>query len=159
MDQKDDLLERMGWDEEKLKRVQELISQREERRFARTKKLVRILALIALVGAILILIDILSHGKGAPVPVDFMNKRATIAEWVRSGFIKSINDTASTIVIDEATWSKMSEVRKNAIALLFKAYFMEASGNKQFKFTVRGSSSNKLLLSIDNPGVGTKENP
>jgi hypothetical protein len=70
--------------------------------------------------------------------------------------VKSIDDTAFKIMIDEALWDEMSGARKNAVAMLLRAYYTQKSGGKKFRLAVMGNSSQKLLVSIDSPEADSK---
>lgn len=152
----DNLLRRKGWDEDRLQRLQKFAAEREERRHAKARKLVRVLAIVALLGLTSIVIEMLTRDKPVAVPINFLDQKGTVAEWRQSGFVKSIDDTAFKIVIDEALWDKMSGARKNAVAMLLRAYYTQKGGGNKFRLAVMGNSSQKLLVSIDSPEANTE---
>jgi len=147
----DDFVRRKGWDEEKVKQLQKFAAKREERRIAEARKHVRVLAIIALLGFIAIVVEIITRDKPVTVPINFLDQKGTVAEWRQSGFLKSVDDSASKFVFDEAIWNKVSEARKNAVAMLLRAYYTEKSGGKAFRITMIGNSSQKVLVIVDSP--------
>jgi hypothetical protein len=145
----EDFLKRKGWDEDRLQRLQKFTVEREERRLAKARRLVLVLAIVASLGVTSIVIEMMTRDQQVAIPINFMDQKGTVAEWMQSGFVKSIDDSAFTIVIDETLWNEMSGARKKAVAMLLRAYYPQRGGGNTFRLTVRGHSSQKLLVSID----------
>ena len=147
----------MGWQAEQRKRILERAAAGTEARIRkRNKSLVSMIIVTAVVGTAVILIDNATRGKGALLPIDFTNQPATVSNWKRLGFIRSIDDTASAVVVDETVWKKMSLGERQAVVMLLASYCAAQNHRSDYRLTINGHLSHELLASIDDKKVIVK---
>lgn len=126
---------------------------RESARLAKPKllhstKLVHVLAAVALIGAVLIVADMMSRKSGAGPAIDFRNQQATIVHWLSTGFVKSIDDSSGTVVVNEKTWVSITRDKRMGIALFLRDYYSTRNGKQLKSLTVKGDASMDILARI-----------
>lgn len=139
------------WDNDKVKRFERYAASLQEKRLARMKQLVRVLAIVAVLGLVVILIDVFTRNRVPKIPIDFIDQAGTVAEWKQTGFVKSVNDSAIAIVVDEATWQKISTEKKLAIASLLKAHYSQKGKARSDRLIITGDLSGRTFATIEIP--------
>jgi len=146
----------MGWQEEQRKRILARAAITEARIRKRNKSLIRMIIVVVILGATVILIDNATRGKGAILPIDFTNQPVTVSTWKHIGFIKSIDEQRSSVVVDESVWKKMSVGERQAVVMLLASYCATQNHRTEFSLMVTGDLSHLLLASIDDKRVMMK---
>jgi hypothetical protein len=146
----------MAWMEEEQKRMIADTAERGEARRAQNKKIIRIAGAVAILALGVLAVDLFTGEKGARLPMDLGDPEGTVAEWEREGFVKSIDETASTIVVDETIWNDISNDEKTTIVAFLGSYCSERRGAEEPIISIRGHASKALLGSIDSVGMTIK---
>jgi hypothetical protein len=141
------------------KKIKLTSKQREERRLRQTKRLNLFLFCVVVVGLMLSLFHFIGRYKGSDVSIDFADRQSTIRTWKQSGFVKSMDDTAGTLVMNEALWNKLSTPQKESVVILLRAFYAERSGTKESKLIIKGDLSQKLLVSREVVSISGKLKP
>ncbi|MBF8296589.1 MAG: hypothetical protein HW389_3134, partial [Bacteroidetes bacterium] len=115
----------MAWMEEEQKRIIADAAERGKGRRAQYKKIIRIAGVVAFLALVVLAVDMFTREKGARLPMDLGDPDGTVAEWEREGFVKSIDDTASTVVVDETVWNEISDDEKTTIVAFLGSYWSE----------------------------------
>jgi hypothetical protein len=143
--------------ENKLKSLKPISNKREERRLKQIKRLNLFLLFVVIFGFIIILIDFVGHRSESAVPIDFNDQNRTIREWKQSGFVKSMDDTSRTLVMNETLWNELSTPRKESVVIFLRGYYAQQSGTKESKLTIKGDVSQKLLVSSEVASISSKQ--
>jgi len=146
----------MTWQEKQRDRILARASYTEARIRERNKKIIRAIIGMAVLGGVLVLIDNASKDKGALVPIDFRDQAGTVSNWQRIGFVKSINQPAAEVTVDEVEWNKMAVGERRAVAMLLAAYCASQNQKTVYRLTIKGHVSKKLLAAIDDKRVMVK---
>jgi len=80
----------------------------------------------------------------------------TITEWKESRFVKSINNSIGTLVINEARWNELSTPQKEGVVKLFRSFYARQSGTKESKLIIEGDFSGQLLISAEVVSISSK---
>ncbi len=143
----------MSWTEEEQKRLIADGAERGEKRRAEYKKFIRIVGIVAFLAFVVLAVDMITREKGARLLLDLSDPQGTVAGWEREGFVKSIDRTFSTVVVDEAVWKEISPAEKTTIVAFLGSYLAEKRGVPQAVFSIRGLNSQALLAGIDSVGM------
>ena len=122
------------------------------------KRLNLVLLFVVILGLIIILIDFVGHHNEAAVPLDFVDQNGTIRGWKQSGFVKSMDDTTQTIVINEALWNELSTPQKESVVIFIRGYYAQQGGTKESRVIIKGDLSQKLLVSSEVTSISSKQN-
>jgi hypothetical protein len=123
--------------------------KREERRLRQTKRLNLILLCVVILGFIVIIVKLRKHDDVPLVLLDFRNQPLTIREWKQSGFIKSINDSTGTLVMNEAQWNDLPVQQREGVVIFLRRYYARRSNTNESKLIIKGDVSQQLLVSSD----------
>ena len=146
----------MAWKEEEQKQMIADAAERGEGRRAQYRKIIRIASVVAFLAVVVLAVDMITRDNGARLPLDLGDPEGTIAEWVREGFVKSIDDSAPTVVVDETIWNDISDDEKTTIVAFLGSYWSERHGAQETIISIRGHASKALLGSIDSVGMTIK---
>ncbi|HTR80955.1 MAG TPA: hypothetical protein VMM58_04935 [Bacteroidota bacterium] len=147
----------MGWKQEQRERILDKAATVTEARIRkRNKSLVKMIIATAILGTAVILIDNATRSKGALLPIDFTNQPSTVSTWKRMGFIKSIVDTSSSVVVDETLWENMSHGERQAVVMLLASYCATENHRSDYRLTINGHLSHTVLASVDDKRVVVK---
>jgi hypothetical protein len=122
----------------------------------RTRELVRIIIGMVILGGAVVLIDNLTRDKGALVPIDFKDQAGTVTNWKRIGFVKSIDESTAEVVVDESEWKEMLVGERHAVVMLLASYCTAKNQKPDYRLTIKGNVSQKLLASVDDKRVIVK---
>ncbi|MFH0989504.1 MAG: hypothetical protein V1799_05740 [bacterium] len=139
------------WDPEKIKRLKKAAAQRERVRIAKLKRTIRYLLVVVVLGAVLILYDVFTSSNEPGISLNFINQEGTISGWIKTGFVKSKNDSTVTLVIDEEMWNAISDDKKMGVVLLLKAYYMGKINRTKAVLTIKGNQSTTPLVELKLP--------
>ena len=143
----------MGWSEEEQKRKMAETAEQGKVSGARKKKVLRIAGIVAFLAVLVFAVDLFTRDKGARLPFDLSDPEGTFAGCEREGFVKSIDKTTATVVVDEAIWKEISNDEKTTIIAFLGSYCEENQGTDQALISIRGFSSHELLGGIDSVGM------
>ena len=146
----------MGWQEEQRNRILARAASTEKSIRKRNKKLVRIIIGMVVLGGTVVLIDNLTRDKGALVPLDFKDQAGTVTNWKRIGFVKSIDESTVEVVVDESEWKEMLVGERHAVVMLLASYCAAKNQKPDYRLTIKGNVSQKLLASVDDKRVIVK---
>lgn len=146
----------MDWQEKQRNRILARAAYTEVRIRKRNKKLVLIIIGVVVLGGAVILMDNLTRAKGALVPIDFKDQAGTVANWKRIGLVKSIDESAAEVVVDEAEWEEMLVGERRAIVMLLASHCASKNQKTDYRLTIKGNVSQKLLASVDDKSVIVK---
>jgi hypothetical protein len=130
--------------------------KRAEKRLKQAKRLNLFLLFVVIIGFILILLHVIGHESKSVVTINFSDQKETITEWRESGFVKSINNSTGTLVIDEARWNELSTPQKESVVMLLRSYYARQSGTKESKLIILGDLSKQLLVSSEVVSISIK---
>jgi hypothetical protein len=139
--------------EEEQKRMMADAAERGARKRAQNRKVIRIVAIAAFLAIVVLAVGIITHDNGARLPLDLGDPEGTIAAWERAGFVKSIDNSRATVVVDEVMWNEVSHDEKTAIAAFLGSYCAEKRGEQRAVISIRGYASQTLLGGIDSVGM------
>jgi hypothetical protein len=111
---------------------------------------------VVIIGFILILLHFKGHESKSVVTINFSDQKGSITEWRESGFVKSINNSTGTLVINEARWNELSTPKKEGVVMLFRNYYARQSGTKESKLIIKGDLSGQLLVSSEVVSISSK---
>jgi hypothetical protein len=143
----------MGWSEEEQKNKMAEMAEKGKVSSTRSKKVLRIAGIVTVLALIVFGVDLITREKGARLPMDLRDQEGTVAEWKRDGFVKSIDNAAATVVVDEAVWKEISHDEKTTIVAFLGSYCAEKRGVTQSVISIRGDNSHALLGGIDSVGM------
>jgi hypothetical protein len=146
----------MSWQEEQRNRILARAAYTEKKIRKQNKRLVRIIIGMVILGGAVVLIDSLMRDKGALVPIDFKDQAGTVTNWKRIGFVKSINESTAEVVVDEAEWKEMLLGERHAVVMLLASYCAAENQKPDYRLTIKGNVSQKLLASVDDKRVIVK---
>jgi cell division protein FtsI/penicillin-binding protein 2 len=130
--------------------------KRAENRLKQAKRLNLFLLFVVIIGFILILRYLLGHSIKSVVPINFSDQKGTLGEWVQSGFVRSIDDSTGTLVLNEALWNQLSTPQKESVVILFRGFFARKRGTKESKLIIKGDISRQLLVSTEVVSISSK---
>jgi hypothetical protein len=130
--------------------------KRAEKRLKLTKRLNLLLLFVVIIGFILILLQFIGHKSKSVVTINFSDQTGTITEWRESGFVKSINNSTGTLVINEARWNELSAPQKEGVVMLLRSYYASQSGTKELKLIIKGDLSEQILVSSEVVSISSK---
>ena len=143
----------MPWMEEEQKRMTADVAEQGKQRRTQYKKVLRIAGIVSVLALIVFVVDLITRERGARLPLNLGDPEGTVAEWTRAGFIKSIDKTTATVVVDETLWKEISHDEKTTIVAFLGSYCAEKRGAEQAVISIRGYSSRVLLGGIDSVGM------
>jgi len=143
----------MAWMEEEQKQMMADAAERGEARRVEYKKFIRIVGTAAFLAVVILVVDIITRDKGASLPLDLSDPEGTIAGWESDGFVRSIDKTSATVVVDENVWKELSSDEKTTIVAFLASTLAENQGTDQALISIRGFSSHELLGGIDSVGM------
>jgi hypothetical protein len=146
----------MSWQEEQRNRILARAAYTEKKIRKQNKRLVRIIIGMVILGGAVVLIDSLMRDKGALVPIDFKDQAGTVTNWKRIGFVKSINESTAEVVVDEAEWKEMLLGERHAVVMLLASSCAAENQKPDYRLTIKGNVSQKLLASVDDKRVIVK---
>jgi hypothetical protein len=146
----------MSWQEEQRNRILARAAYTEKKIRKQNKRLVRIIIGMVFLGGAVVLIDSLMRDKGALVPIDFKDQAGTVTNWKRIGFVKSINESTAEVVVDEAEWKEMLLGERHAVVMLLASSCAAENQKPDYRLTIKGNVSQKLLASVDDKRVIVK---
>jgi cell division protein FtsI/penicillin-binding protein 2 len=130
--------------------------KRAENRLKQAKRLNLFLLFVVIIGFILILRYLLGHSIKSVVTINFSDQKGTLGEWVQSGFVRSIDDSTGTLVLNEALWNQLSTPQKESVVILFRGFFARKRGTKESKLIIKGDISRQLLVSTEVVSISSK---
>ena len=130
--------------------------KRAEKRLKQAKRLNLFLLFVVIIGFILILRYLLGHSIKSVVTINFSDQKGTLGEWVQSGFVRSIDDSTGTLVLNEALWNQLSTPQKESVVILFRGFFARKRGTKESKLIIKGDISRQLLVSTEVVSISSK---
>jgi len=130
--------------------------KREGRRLKQAKRINLILFVVVIIGFIIIFIHLIPHESEPVVPINFNDQKGTMREWIQSGFVKSMDDSTGTLVLNEALWNRLSPPQKESIVILLRGYYALNRGTKESKLIIEGDISGQLLISAEVVSISSK---
>ena len=130
--------------------------KREEMRLKKARRTNLILFIVVIIGFIIILIKLIPHGSKPVVPINFNDQKGTLGEWVQSGFVRSMDDSTGTLILNEALWNQLSTPQKESVVILFRGFFARKRGTKESKLIIKGDISRQLLVSTEVVSISSK---
>jgi cell division protein FtsI/penicillin-binding protein 2 len=130
--------------------------KRAENRLKQAKRFNLFLLFVVIIGFILILRYLLGHSIKSVVTINFSDQKGTLGEWVQSGFVRSIDDSTGTLVLNEALWNQLSTPQKESVVILFRGFFARKRGTKESKLIIKGDISRQLLVSTEVVSISSK---
>ena len=146
----------MDWQEKQRDRILARAASTEVRIRKRNKKLLLIIIGVVFLGTAVVLMDNLTRAQGALVPIDFKDQAGTVANWIRKGLVKSIDEPTAEVVVDEAEWEEMLVGERRAIVMLLASYCASKNQKMEYRLTIKGNVTQKLLASVDDKSVIVK---
>ena len=146
----------MDWQEKQRNRILARAAYTEARIRKRNKKLVLMIIGVVVLGGAVVLMDNLTLAKGALVPIDFKDQAGTVANLKHIGLVKSIYESTAEVVVDEAEWKEMLVGERRAVVMLLASYCASKNQKTDYRVTIKGNVSQKLLASVDDKSVIVK---